>query len=192
MSTKQDLVNAVIPLFASQGYEATTTIEMATAACVTEPVIYYHFKNKEGLFTHILLETFAEYFSRLDAIEIETVTQFERIENLINLHFKFIDDFPDQIYLIVSACPAKLKDSAHICAQQTENQRLRLTKYVSDCLEKGIKSGEFTKVNVEATTGFILTSVNGLLRRRSLKLDQIAELKQATIEFCRRSLVKKR
>ncbi len=55
MSTKQDLVKAVIPLFASQGYEATTTIQMAKAAEVTEPVIYYYFKNKEGLFSHILL-----------------------------------------------------------------------------------------------------------------------------------------
>ncbi len=188
MSTKQDLVNAVIPLFASQGYEATTTIEMAKAAGVTEPVIYYYFKNKEGLFSHILLETFTEYFSRLDAIEIETSTQFEQIENLINFHFKFVDDFPDQIYIIVSACPAKLRDSAHICVQQTENQRLRLTNFISECLEKGIQSGEFNQVDVEATTGFILAAVNGLLRRKSLKLDQIKGLKQATIEFCRRSL----
>ncbi len=191
MSTKQDLVKAVIPLFASQGYEATTTIQIAKAGGVTEPVIYYYFKNKEGLFTHILLETFTEFFTRLDTLETETATQFEKFENLINLHFKFVDDFPDQIFIIVSTCPAKLKDSAHTCAQKTENQRLRLTKYISECLEKGIKSGEFTKVNVEATTGFILAAVNGLLRRRSLKLDQIVELKQATIEFCRMSLVKK-
>ncbi len=191
MSTKKDLVKAVIPLFASQGYEATTTIEMARAADVTEPVIYYYFKNKEGLFSHILLETFEEYFNRLDALETETATQFEKLENLINLHFKFVDDFPDQIFIIVSTCPAKLKDSAHTCAQQTESQRLRLTNFISDCLEQGIKKGEFTKVNVEATTGFILAAVNGLLRRRSLKLDQIAGLKEETIEFCRRSLVKR-
>jgi len=189
MSTKQDLLNAVIPLFASQGYEATTTIQMAKAANVTEPVIYYYFKNKEGLFTHILIKTFAEYFNRLDSIETETATQFEKIENLIDLHFQFVDNFPNQIFIIVSTCPAKLRDSAHTCAQQNEAQRLRLTKFISECLEEGIKSGEFHSVDVEATTGFILASVNGLLRRRSLKLDQIDGLKEATIEFCRRSLV---
>ncbi len=191
MSTKQDMVNAVIPLFASQGFDATTTFEIAKAAGVTEPVIYYHFKNKEGLFTHILLETFTEYFNRLDAIEIEITTQFEKIEHLINLHFKFVDDFPDQIYIVVSACPAKLRDSANICVQQIDNQRLRLTKFISECLTKGINTGEFIQVDVEATTGFILAAVNGLLRRRSLKLDQIAGLKEETIEFCRRSLVKR-
>ncbi len=190
MSAKQDLINTVIPLFASQGFDATTTFEIAKAAGVTEPVIYYHFKNKEGLFTYILLETFTEYFSRLDAIEIETTTQFEKIEHLINFHFKFIDDFPDQIYIIVTACPAKLRDSGHTCVQQVENQRLRLTKYISECLKKGIEKGEFNNVDVEATTGFILAAVNGLLRRRSLKLDKIAGLKEATIAFCRRGLVK--
>ena len=190
MSKRQDLLAAAIPLFASRGYDATTTFELATAAGVTEPVIYYHFRNKDGLFTHILLKTFEEYFTRLDALEKQTLTQFEKIENLIDLQFRFVDDFPDETYLIVSACPGKLKDSAHICARYIEEQRQRLTEYIAGCLEKGITSGEFVDVPIEATTGFIIAMINGLLRRRSLKLDRIQELKETTMEFCRRSLVK--
>jgi len=190
MSKKQDLLTAAIPLFAAQGYDATTTFEIAKETGVTEPVIYYYFKSKDGLFIHILVETFKEYFSRLDALEKPTPTQFEKIENLIDLHFRFVDDFPDETYMIVSACPGKLKDSAHICARYIEEQRQRLTTYISDCLEKGIKNGEFVAVPIEATTGLIIAMINGLLRRRSLKLDQIQNLKETTVEFCRRSLVK--
>jgi len=187
---KQDLLKAAVELFSKQGFDGTTTFEIAKTAHVTEPVIYYHFKNKDGLFTHILLSTFAEYFDRLDNLSNNTPTQFEKIENLIDVHFRFVDDFPDETYIILSACPAKLRDSAHICAQQIEEQRQRLTNYIIDCLKKGIETGEFDSIPTEATSGLIIAMVNGLLRRRSLKLDGIKGLKETTVDFCRRSLLK--
>jgi AcrR family transcriptional regulator len=186
---KQDVQTAAVQLFSKQGFDGTTTLEIAEAAHVTEPVIYYHFKNKDGLFTHILLSTFAEYFDRLDKLENNTPTQFEKIENLIDLHFRFVDEFPDETYIILSACPAKLRDSAHICAQQIDEQRKRLTDYISDCLKAGIDRKEFISVPIEATSGLIMALINGLLRRRSLKLDDIENLKETTVEFCRRSLL---
>jgi AcrR family transcriptional regulator len=190
MGKKEDVLQAAVSLFARQGFDATTTLEIATTAGATEPVIYYHFKNKDGLFTHILGKTFNTYFSRLDALDKDTPTQFQKLESLIDMHFRFVDEFPDQTYIIVSACPAKLRESAHICAQYIEAQRQRLAKYISACLEKGVESGEFTPISVEGTTGLLIALVNGLLRRRGLKLDQIEGLKAATVDFCRRSLVK--
>ncbi len=187
---KQDLLKAAVQLFSKQGFDGTTTLEIAEAAHVTEPVIYYHFKNKDGLFTHILDKTFSEYFSRLDALEKDTQTQFEKIKNLIDLHFTFVDEFPDETSIITSAYPAKLRDSEHICTRHIEAQRQRLTNYISDCLKKGIETGEFGSLPTEATSGLIIAMVNGLLRRRSLKLDGIQGLKETTVEFCRRSLAK--
>ena len=115
MGKKQDVLKAAVQLFSKQGFDGTTTLEIAKAAHVTEPVIYYHFKNKDGLFTYILGRTFSEYFVRLEKLNNNTPTQFEKIENLIDLHFTFVDEFPDETYLITSACPAKLRDSEHIC-----------------------------------------------------------------------------
>ena len=114
MGKKQDLLKAGVQLFSKQGFDGASILEIAEASHVTEPVIYYHFKNKDGLFTYILLSTFAEYFDQLDKLENNTPTQFEKIENLIDFHFRFVDYFPDETYIILSACPAKLRDSAHI------------------------------------------------------------------------------
>jgi len=177
-------------LFAQQGFDATTTLEIATAVGVTEPVIYYHFKNKDGLFTSILSDIFKEYFNRLNSLDKNSTVQFDRIKNLIDFHFKFVDQFPNETYLIISSCPAKLRGNAHICTQQIDAQRLYLIKYLSDILVQGINSGEFHSIPVDATAGLILTFLNGLLRRRGLKLDSIKGLKSEAVEFCRRSLVK--
>ena len=189
MGKKQNLLKAAVQLFSKQGFDGTTTLEIAKAAHVTEPVVYYHFKNKDGLFTYILDKTFSGYFARLNALDNNTLTQFDKIENLIDLHFKFVDEFPDETFLITSACPAKLRDSEHICTTNIETQRQRLTNYISDCLKKGIETGEFDSIPTEATSGLIIALVNGLLRRKSLKLDGIQGLKEATVEFCRRSLL---
>ena len=190
MGKKQDVLKAAVQLFSKQGFDGTTTLEIAKAAHVTEPVVYYHFKNKDGLFTYILDKTFSEYFTRLNELDNNTPTQFGKIENLIEPHFTFVDEFPDETYLITSACPAKLRDSEHICTKNIETQRQSLTNYISDCLKKGIETGEFDAIPTEATSGLIIAMVNGLLRRRSLKLDGIQGLKETTVEFCRRILVK--
>lgn len=65
-----------------------------------------------------------------------------------------------------------------------------MVRYVSGSIEKGIASGEFYPASVESTAGIIIAFVNGLFRRRSLKMDQIIGLKEASVDFCRRSLQK--
>lgn len=48
------LLEAATALFAEKGYAGTYVREIVTRAGVTEPVLYYYFKNKGGLFCSIL------------------------------------------------------------------------------------------------------------------------------------------
>jgi AcrR family transcriptional regulator len=189
MQRKQAIIDAAIKLFAQNGFGATSTASIGMAAGVTEPLIHYHFKSKDGLFTYVLDSIFTEYFSRLDALPTETATEFEKIENLIRMHFQFADNCPNETLFVVSECPAKLQDAAHACAQYIKEQKDRLNDYIASCLEAGVKSGEFNKVPVVATTGILLAMINGLLRRKSLRIDPIDGIMEATVEFCRRSLI---
>ena len=190
LTKKQNIIQAATRLFATQGFDGTTTLQITKEAGATEPLLYHHFKGKDELFTHILGKAFAEYFGRIEKLEKNTDTQFQRIENLIEFHFEFVKDMPDEIYLIISTCPAKLNDPEHFCAQNVQRQRKWLTSYLSDCLKKGVKRGEFVQVPITATVGLMVAMFNGLLRQRSLQLESIKGLRKASIDFCRRSLVK--
>ncbi len=55
---KTQILDTALKLFALQGYDETTTLQIATEAKVTEPLLYYHFKNKEEIFTCILEKNF--------------------------------------------------------------------------------------------------------------------------------------
>ena len=190
MSKRQNIIQAATHLFAEQGFEGTTTLQIAHEADVTEPLIYYHFKGKDDLFSHIIETSFKEYFSSLEALEKHTGSQFKRIEALLDFHFQFVEEMPDETYIGVSACPAKLRDPEHICTKNVQRQRERLKAYLTDCLEKGIKSGEFKRVPVPQTVNLLIVMINGLTRQRGLHLEEKEGMRDVTVDFCRRSLVR--
>ncbi len=47
-------MKTAIRLFAENGYDATTTLQISREVGVTEPTIFYHFKNKQHFFNTIL------------------------------------------------------------------------------------------------------------------------------------------
>lgn len=61
---QEKLLKAALKLFTQRGYSATTVRELVEAAGVTKPVLYYYFRNKEGLF----LELMRTHFGRLEAV----------------------------------------------------------------------------------------------------------------------------
>ena len=54
------LMGAARELFQSQGYEATTTKQIASRAGVSEPLLFNHYGNKRQLFEAAILEPFAD------------------------------------------------------------------------------------------------------------------------------------
>ena len=80
----------------------------------------------------------------------------------------------------------------YICSLLLEDQRQGLTRYVSGCIKKGIEAGDRSHSLLPIALRLCLIAfVNGLLRRRSLKLDQVNGLKEAAVDFCKRSLSKR-
>jgi hypothetical protein len=66
----------------------------------------------------------------------------------------------------------------------------RLKAYLTDCLKKGIKSGEFNRVPVPETVNLLIAMINGLTRQRGLHPEEKDGMRDVTVDFCKRSLVK--
>ena len=191
MSKKEAILKTAARLFASQGFEATTTIRIAAEAGATEPLIYYHFKGKDDLFTRIIGATFSEYFRRIGGLEKTPASPFGQIRNLIELQYDIAQEFPDEVQLIANACPARLHDPEDICASNVKEYRRRLLGYLTRALSEGIASGEFVSAPPEETAILILSIINGIVRYGRRGRDSGQNMRQAAVEFCRRSLLKK-
>ena len=185
MKRKDAIVRSATVLFASQGFEATTTLQIAQASQITEPLIYYHFKGKDELFTHILSKAFSFYFERFDALPQNSSSELERIANLFEMHFKIVDELPDLMRLIVTSCPTKLYDPESVCLKNYKKARQVLFNYFSDCLERGIETKEFRQISISGTANMLVALTNGLLRQRIFLFNDTDGVQEATIDFCR-------
>jgi TetR/AcrR family transcriptional regulator len=60
-AARERLLRAAIRLFTQKGYAATSVREIVEEAGVTKPVLYYHFKSKEGMYLTALRDGMEEY-----------------------------------------------------------------------------------------------------------------------------------
>ncbi len=89
-STKELIEKEAIALFSKNGYAATSMREIAEAAGITKPVIYYYFKNKEQLCHHLIRSGLEEFRRKLqEVIEEPKSTVLEHIVQMVNIHFNF-------------------------------------------------------------------------------------------------------
>jgi len=170
---KQDIIETATRLFAYQRFEGTTTRQIIVESGINDDLLYYHFKSKDDRCIQIVDAAFRKYFSRLESLPGEISTEFEKIENLIQLHFDLVQEMPEETHLVIVTCPAKLNDSRHICTRNIKKQRIALASYLSGCLKKGRESGEFIKVPISKTVSLIIGMINGMLRQRALRLDKL-------------------
>jgi len=77
-----------------------------------------------------------------------------------------------------------------ICAGNVKEYRRRLLEYLTRSLSRGIESGEFAPVPLEETAIMILSVINGIVRYSRMNPDPEKILREAAVEFCRRSLMK--
>ena len=60
MPKKDNIIKAATHLFATQGFDGTTTLQISKDADATEPLIYYHFTGKDEIYLTILASIFTE------------------------------------------------------------------------------------------------------------------------------------
>lgn len=188
MGKKQQIIAAATKLFATQGFDATTTKEIVHTAGATEPLLFYHFKGKEALFTEILDDVFARLNARFDDLPLRTDTPFEKIENLFAFMLAFVAEFPDETRLVVSNCPARLKENADACMRHYISLRERLSDYFGKCLRSGIRSKAFRKVPVPQTVDILIALLNGLLRQQATGLNTDKDIQASALAFCKAAI----
>ncbi len=64
---KQKIITTALNLFAKKGYDAVSTLEIANAAGITKPTMYYYFGSKEGLLSEILSIHYNRLLSDLES-----------------------------------------------------------------------------------------------------------------------------
>ncbi len=87
-------------LFSKKGFAGTSIREIAEAAGVTKPTLYYHFGSKEGLVRHIILDVMSDFARILIDDTDKPRTLREILLTLAHAHFAFARARPATVALI--------------------------------------------------------------------------------------------
>jgi TetR/AcrR family transcriptional regulator len=157
VSVRQRLLAAATDLFTQRGYAATTVREIVGAAAVTKPVLYYYFRNKEGIY----LELMRQAFSRLDELIAGSAGNRGRAtQKLLHLCDRTYTLFMENVKV------ARVMYSIYYGPQQGapffdfDSYHLKFQGAVRELIQEGIRKGEFRKGNPDDMTWAILGAIN--------------------------------
>ncbi|MEN6461505.1 MAG: TetR/AcrR family transcriptional regulator [Syntrophomonas sp.] len=139
------ILTAAVQVFSQKGYHNTRMEEIAVAAGVGKGTIYEYFISKVQLFQEMLEGSLQAYSASLSPQEINRLSIKERINRMLEGHFKFCLENRELAKIIFwdqDICDQELKEWAFKSRQKKE---VRLQAII----EEGIKRGEVKKLDVK-------------------------------------------
>jgi TetR/AcrR family transcriptional regulator len=88
--TRQQILQAALRLFAHSGYAGASVQGIVDAAKVTKPVLYYHFGNKEGLYSALIEWAADERLRRSQAAAARGRNLTEKFTEVLATTFEFV------------------------------------------------------------------------------------------------------
>ena len=157
VAVRDRLLAGAAELFTRKGYNGTTVREIVAFAGVTKPVLYYYFRNKEGIYIELIRGAFAKFDALLDETRKERGKSIERLLR-----------FSDRVFALFmeNTKVARLMYSIYYGPPQGapffdfDALHLRLQEAVRSLIKKGIRQGELPKGNMEDRVWIILGAVN--------------------------------
>ncbi len=151
------LLASATELFNRKGYAATTVREIVAAAGVTKPVLYYYFRNKEGIFVDLMREALSQFDRLLEDAAGGAGSARARLEALAARTLALFDahiDVARLIYAIYYGPPQGVP------AFDMDAYHTRFQEVVLRMVEDGIRLGEFRKGNADDMAWAIIGAVN--------------------------------
>ena len=147
----EEILAAALDVFADRGFAATKLEDVARRAGVTKGTIYLYYENKEALFKALVRQTIVPVIAQGEALAHSfTGSARDLFEQLIREYFRLVGDTPlSGIPRLMIAEAGNFPELARFYYEEVVTRGHRL---MAGVLERGIKAGEFRRVNVPVAT----------------------------------------
>ena len=139
---RQEILQAALRLFASQGYDLTTLDQIAAAAEYGKGTLYNYFSSKEELFSAMIKDGIARFHSLIGARLKKAKGTLERLDAFIDASFEFYAGNEDflKVYMLQMVYSGAFQGPLKEQLKGTWTKNLSLPVGI---FRKGIKEGIF-------------------------------------------------
>ena len=147
----EEILQAALEVFTDRGFAATKLEDVARRAGVTKGTIYLYYENKEALFKALVRGTIVPVIAKGEALaQVFTGTARDLFEQLVREYFRLVGD--TQLSGIPRLMIAEAGNFPELARFYYEEVVTRGHRLMAGVLERGIKAGEFRRVNVAVAT----------------------------------------
>jgi AcrR family transcriptional regulator len=184
------LLAAALKLFGQRGYAGVSVREVARAAGVTTPNVYYYFGSKRGLYLRLLHDLLDRRSTAVRVALNEKGDPIIRLRRVLEAYIWFDRDDPvdreAQLFLLREIYGLGSDLFTDLVAEHDASNRRALRQVI----EEGIRLGVFRPVRVEHTViaifGIMLTFIRrAALGARVRPSDAIAQVMDVMVEGMR-------
>lgn len=147
----EEIIAAALLVFADRGFAATKLEDVARKAGVTKGTIYLYFENKEALFKALIRQAIVPVIAKGEAMaQAFTGTARELFERLIREYWRVVGETSlANIPRLMIAEASNFPELARFYYQEVVTRGHRL---MGGVLERGMKAGEFKKLDLAIAT----------------------------------------
>lgn len=137
--TKEHILEVARKEFFNKGYGAASINTIVDAADVTKPTVYYHFKNKEGLFKALVAESYDRAYQNRRAAVDEKLPVGAQIAQTIAADFEFCLRQPELVRFLLAQTFNLPGEDSHDLTEIL----YRDYEFFRELIERGNSAGEF-------------------------------------------------
>lgn len=190
LSAKQrQILEVALKLFATQGFEATTTAQIAQAAGVAEGTVYRQFPNKQALLLAVMSPIFASAETAADEFTAEVFSeQFDSLESLVTSIIGDRMAYLDQNFLMVKLLLGQLLTNSAVIEPLKAVIGKRISQYAVPEIKRLQAENKIVKLPVDVILQLAMGPVAAYLLRKSLDIGpldtgaQVAAITQFIIQ----------
>lgn len=141
--TRRQILRAALKRFAHSGYAASSVQHIVDDARISKPALYYHFKDKAGLFQALVHEAHGERYRLLQEAAMRGKNIREQLEGMLTILFDYVGKNRELMrisFATMFAAPGEIPEN--LCyADKCE----RNFEFVHSLIKDAQKRGELSK-----------------------------------------------
>ena len=188
MDRREAIKQAALALFAAKGFHPTPTSEVAKMAGVAEGSVFYYFASKEGILQSLFEDAVTTYLNDLTEAHQKAATGLEAMEAHVDLHFRRLEDKPQEALLLIRDLPAHPSQASPRFRRVLIDKTLEIRALIRNGIERGLADGSIKVKNAERASILFHCLMMGITRLMLVSPIHLKDLHPEAKEFCRKAL----
>lgn len=158
-ATKKDVITKKASvLFRKKGFPATSMRAIAEAIGVEAPSLYNHIQSKSAILKEVCFRIGQLFTTYLKEMELGSESNLSKIENILRFHISMMIEEYESVYI----ADHEWRHLPEPFLTDFKNQRRNYRSRLAAILQKGIDTGEISRINPYVAVLTILSAISGI------------------------------